>query len=88
MYTLLILTLKSILSSVIASSFYRSFQTKNFGIWFQDKLKQLMSYLSDKYDIELAKKEAKWRQDYPLLSARIDKMDKRIKELENGKKTS
>ena len=88
MYTLLILTLKSILSSVIGSSFYRWFQTTNFGIWFQVKLEQFMSYLSDKYDIELAKKEAKWRQDYPLLSARIDKMDKRIEELENGKKTS
>lgn len=42
-----------------------------------------MAYLSDKYDIEIAKKEAKWRRDYPLLSERMDKIESRIKELEN-----
>jgi len=34
-----------------------------------------MFYLSEKYDIEIGKKEAKWRQDYPLLATRIDKLE-------------
>lgn len=83
MYFLLILTLKSILSSIIGSSFYRWFQSTKMGIWFQIKLDNFMAYLSDKYDIEIAKKEAKWRRDYPLLSERMDKIESRIKELEN-----
>jgi len=82
-YFLLILTLKSILSSIIGSSFYRWFQSTKMGIWFQIKLDNFMAYLSDKYDIEIAKKEAKWRRDYPLLSERMDKIESRIKELEN-----
>ena len=83
MYFLLILTLKSILSSIIGSSFYRWIQSTKMGIWFQIKLDNFMAYLSDKYDIEIAKKEAKWRRDYPLLSERMDKIESRIKELEN-----
>ena len=67
MYMLLILSLKSILSSVIGSSFYRWFQSTTMGIWFQNKVNSFMEYLSTKYDIEIAKKEAKWRRDYPIL---------------------
>ncbi len=46
-----------------------------------------MNYLSTKYDIEIAKKEAKWRKDYPLLSERMDNIENKIKELENDRKS-
>ncbi len=82
---LLILSLKSILSSVIGSSFYRWFQSTTMGIWFQNKVNSFMEYLSTKYDIEIAKKEAKWRRDYPLLSERMDIIEARLKELEDEK---
>ncbi len=85
MYMLLILSLKSILSSVIGSSFYRWFQSTTMGIWFQNKVNSFMEYLSTKYDIEIAKKEAKWRRDYPLLSERMDIIEARLKELEDEK---
>ncbi len=85
MYMLLILSLKSILSSVIGSSFYRWFQSTTMGIWFQNKVNSFMEYLSTKYDIEIAKKEAKWRKDYPLLSERMDIIEARLKELEDEK---
>ena len=85
MYMLLILSLKSILSSVIGSSFYRWFQSTTMGIWFQNKVNSFMEYLSTKYDIEIAKKEAKWRRDYPLLSERMDIIEARVKELEDEK---
>jgi|TARA_B100000073_G_C23640617_1_gene536470 chloramphenicol 3-O-phosphotransferase len=73
---LFILTLKSILSSVIGSSFYKWFQTTTLGIWFQFKLDSFMEYLSDKYDIELAKKQSKFEADYPLIMKRIEKLEK------------
>lgn len=34
-----------------------------------------MEYLAVKYNIQIAKKEAKWRSDYPLLAERIDKLE-------------
>tara|TARA_B100000401_G_C52703012_1_gene670069 strand:- start:160 stop:336 length:177 start_codon:yes stop_codon:yes gene_type:complete len=55
------------------------------GIWFQNKVNSFMEYLSTKYDIEIAKKEAKWRRDYPLLSERMDIIEARLKELEDEK---
>jgi len=75
MYMLLILALKSILSTVIGSTFYKWFQSTKVGVWFQLKVNKFMEYLSTKYDIEITKKDAKWRQDYPLLADRVDKLE-------------
>ena len=72
---LITLTLKSILSSIIGSSFYKWFQSTKLGIWFQNYVNGLMAWIANRYDIEVAKKEAKWRQDYPLLSQRIDSIE-------------
>ena len=72
MYWLLILSLKSILSSVIGSSFYNWFQGTTIGIWFQKKVDAFMQYLAVKYDLELAKKDAKFRKQYPLIADRLD----------------
>lgn len=80
MYFLFILTLKSILSSVIGSSFYNWFRTTNFGIWFQLKIDKFMEYLSNKYDIELAKKQSKFEADYPLMMKRIEEIEKKLNE--------
>jgi len=35
-----------------------------------------MKYLSDKYDIELIKKQSKFESDYPLIMRRINKLEK------------
>tara|TARA_B100000287_G_scaffold65375_1_gene56919 strand:- start:3357 stop:3605 length:249 start_codon:yes stop_codon:yes gene_type:complete len=80
MYFLLILSLKSILSTIIGSSFYNWFRTTNIGIWFQMKLDKFMEYLSDKYNIELAKKQSKFEADYPLMMKRIEKIEKKLNE--------
>ena len=79
MYLLFILTLKSIFSSVIGSQFYKWFQTTNMGIYFQSRIDQFMEYLSEKYDIELMKKQSKFEADYPLMMKRIEALEKAIK---------
>jgi len=38
-----------------------------------------MFYLSKKYDIEIAKKEAKWKRDYPELARRIQDIEAKLK---------
>ena len=35
------------------------------GIWLMTKVENFMQYLSEKYDIAIAKKEAKCKRDYP-----------------------
>jgi len=76
MHWLLILTLKSILSSIIGSSFYAWFQGTTIGIWFQKKVDTYMQYFAVKYDLELAKKDAKFRKQYPAMAARIDSLER------------
>ena len=76
MYFLLILSLKSILSSVIGSSFYNWFQGTTGGIWFQKQVDRFMQHFADKYDLELAKKDAKFRKQYPLVAQRLDEVEK------------
>ena len=43
-----------------------------------------MEYLSYKYDIDIAKKEAKWVKHYPKLAIKIEEIENRIRELENA----
>ena len=66
MYFLLILSLKSILSSVIGSSFYN---------WFKDKVDHFMDHFAEKHDLELARTESKFRKDYPLIAERLDYLE-------------
>ena len=81
MYWLTMLTLKSILSSIIGSSFYQWFQGTTGGIWFQKQVDRFMQYFAEKYDIELAKKDAKFRKQYPLIAERIDSLEKELEKL-------
>ena len=82
---LIILTLKSILSSIIGSSFYQWFQKTKMGIWFQKKVDNFMEYLAVKYDIEVAKKDAKFRKQFPLIAERLDNLEKEITKLKKKK---
>ena len=81
MYWLTILTLKAILSSIIGSSFYQWFQGTTGGIWFQKQVDRFMQYFAEKYDIEIAKKDAKFRKQYPLIAERLDSLEEEIEKL-------
>ena len=50
--------LKTILSSVLGSSFYQWFKNTKVGVWWQDKLDDFMEYVSVKYDINIAKRDS------------------------------
>jgi len=75
MHWLIVLSLKSILSSIIGSSFYQWFQGTTMGIWFQKQVDRFMQYFAERYDLELAKKDAKFRKQYPLAAERLDKLE-------------
>lgn len=75
MYWLLILSLKSILSSIIGSSFYKWFQNTGIGIWFQTQVNRFMEFFAERYDIELAKTESKFKKQYPLIAERLEALE-------------
>ena len=69
------LLVRAAITGTFGSAFGKWFLTTRMGMWFQKKLDAFMEYLAVKYDIQIAKKEAKWRTDYPLLSERIDRLE-------------
>jgi len=81
MHWLFILTLKSILSSIIGSSFYQWFKNTKMGVWFQVKMDTCMEWVAKRYDIEIASREDKWLAQYPRLADRIVTLEKEIKKL-------
>ena len=81
MYWLLILSLKSILSAIIGSSFYSWFQNTSLGIWFQKQVNRFMDYFAERYDIELAKTESRFKKQYPLIAERLEALEDDVKKL-------
>ena len=79
MHWLVILTLKSILSSIIGSSFYQWFQGTTLGIWFQKQVDKFMAYFAERYEIELLNNDAKFAKQYPNIQERIEKLEKNKK---------
>jgi hypothetical protein len=71
--------IKSILSAVLGSQFYNWYAQTKVGIYFQNRINQFLEYVSQKYDIEIAKKQSKFEQDYPLMMERIRALEKKIK---------
>ena len=53
--------LLSAVTATFGTAFAKWFFTTKIGVWVQQKFEQFMNYLQEKYDIELAKKEAAWR---------------------------
>ena len=88
MYWLFILTLKSILGSIIGSSFYAWFKNTKMGVWFQVKMDNAMEWIAIKYDIEIATREDKWLKQYPRLAKRIVDLEKEVVKLKKAAKLS
>tara|TARA_Y100000592_G_scaffold88538_1_gene144477 strand:- start:1755 stop:2009 length:255 start_codon:yes stop_codon:yes gene_type:complete len=70
--------LKSILGSIVGSSFYSWWQNTKLGIWFQRKLDDTL----DKLNWEVLKKEDKWKKAYPNLALRLETLEDNLEKLE------
>ena len=70
-----VLLVRAAISGVFGSAFGKWFLSTRMGRWFQTKLDNFMEYLAKKYDINIAKKEAKWASQYPGLANRIEKLE-------------
>ena len=85
MHWLFILTLKSILSSIIGSSFYSWFKNTKLGLWVQKHMDNLMSWVAERYNLEILSREDKWLQQYPRLADRINDLEKEVRRLKKNK---
>lgn len=78
--------LKSILGSIIGSSFYNWFKNTKMGVWFQKHVDNAMEYVANKYDIKIATREEKWLKEYPNLAKRITDLEAAVASEESSKK--
>ena len=62
--------LKSILGSIVGSSFYTWWQDTRMGVWFHKKLNDTL----DALDWEVLKKEEKWKKAYPNLALQMEEI--------------
>lgn len=71
--------MKSILGSIVGSSFYSWWQNTRLGIWFQNKLDDTL----DRLDWEILEKEDKWKKAYPNLADRLEDLELQVRELQD-----
>jgi len=70
--------LKSILGSIVGSSFYNWFQDTKVGIWFQKTLDNALEKVQQRYDLQIFEKESKWKEKYPNLEIRFKEIESRL----------
>ena len=80
--------IRAALTGIFGSAFGKWFLATRMGRWFQTKLDTFMEYLAVKYDINIAKKEIAWAQQYPNLANRIETLEAKVQELGNAKATT
>ena len=71
--------MKSVLGSIVGSSFYSWWQNTRLGIWFQNKLDDTL----DRLDWEILEKEDKWKKAYPNLADRLEDLELEVRELQD-----
>jgi hypothetical protein len=69
--------IRSIVSAVLGSQFYKWYASTKIGIYFQNRIDQFLEYIAEKYDIEIIKKQSKFEKDYPLMMKRIEALENR-----------
>ena len=74
--------ISSIASAVIGSAADSWFSDTKMGKWFYRKVDDVASWASRKLGLKVLADEANWKTKYPNVSLKIDKLEARIKQLE------
>ena len=76
--------ISAICGSIIGNASSAWFENTKLGEWFFNKINTYYNWAAGKMGIEVLKAEDKWRKKYPNIANRIDYLENKIKELENG----
>ena len=74
--------ISSIASSIIGSAADSWFADTKMGVWFYTKIDNVSTWASKKLGLKVLQDEQSWRTKYPNVSLKIDKLEARIKQLE------
>ena len=74
--------LKSILGSIVGSSFYNWWRNTRIGIWFQNKLDDTLQKIQGRYDWEVFEREQKWEAEFPNLAQRIIDLEEQLDDVQ------
>lgn len=75
----------AIAGSVIGAAFLAYFKETRLGLWGYAKFDMILDYLVDRWNLTwFEQPKDAWRKKYPHVTKKIDELENRIKELENG----
>ena len=72
----------SIASSIIGSAADSWFADTKLGIWFYKKVDDVSTWASKKLGLKILQDEENWKAKYPNVALKIDKLEAKIKQLE------
>ena len=75
--------IKSMLGAIIWQSTNAWFRKTKVGIWFYAKVDSWYNWAAKRYDIDILTKEEKAIKKFPILSARIEKLELEVKQLKD-----
>lgn len=78
MSSIVFFILKAVAASIIGEVSENWFRKTRLGIWFYNKVSQLLDWASNRYNIALLQKEKKLYKKYPKLLDRISRLEKEV----------
>ena len=75
----------AIVGSLLGAAFLAYFKDTKAGLWCYAKLDKLLDYLVERWGWSWFEQPVDaWRKKYPYVTKKIDELENRIKELEDG----
>ena len=76
--------ISSIAGSIIGSATESWFRDTKVGVWFYAKIDSLYTWASKRYGLKLLTDEEERMKKFPQLSKRLEALEQKVEELENG----
>ena len=76
--------ISSIAGSIIGSATESWFRDTKVGVWFYAKVDSLYTWASKRYGLKILTDEEERMKKFPQLSKRLEALEKKVEELENG----
>jgi len=75
----------AIAGSLVGAAFLAWFRNTPAALWLMSKFDKLLDYLVDRFGWDWLQDDPDaWRKRYPKVTSKIDSIEKRLEEIENG----
>jgi hypothetical protein len=75
----------AIAGSLVGAAFLAWFRNTRAALWLMSKFDKLLDYLVDRFGWDWLQDDPDaWRKRYPKVTSKIDSIEKRLEEIENG----